>query len=76
MLIDPNLGANDQIYPEVLYHSKKTLKSQVFWVDLYQKGKHVAVLASSPLLCTSKMVSLKLQHACLPLALLGKHVAV
>ena len=43
-------------------HQKKTLKAK-FWVDLYQKGKHVAVLASSPLLCTSKMVSLKLQHA-------------
>ena len=63
VLIDPNLGANDQKCPEVLYHTKKTLKSQVFWVDLYQKGKHVAVLASSPLLCTSKMASLKLQYA-------------
>ena len=52
MLIDPNLGANDQKCPEVLYHTKKTLKSQMFWVDLYQKGKHVAVLALSPLLCT------------------------
>ena len=63
MLIDPNLGANDQNCPEDLYHAKRTLKSQVFWVDLYQKGKHVAVLASSPLLCTSKMASLKLQYA-------------
>jgi len=75
VLIDPNLGANDQKCPEVLYHTKKnTKKPSVLGGFIPKRQAYCSFGLVSPALYLQNGES---QTAiCLPFAILGKHVAV